>query len=256
MMMPITDRLLLPVKNRQISRCIFVALQRSFTLLLLLYPFTTSMADDYQSHEMIKSRINGFIVNHLGSSGKTDIHIRIDRLDSRLKLTRCESELTPFLPSGVSIQGNISLGVRCDLPKPWTVYVPVRVDIYQNVLAATRPMLKGQTISEKDIRRVRQKITAYDKGLFHNSAEIIGMAVKRFVGNGKLFTARHVEAPRLVRRGDEVTLLAGSKSLTVRMVGKALADGSKGELIQVQNSATNRIIEGIVTSPGIVKVKM
>jgi len=65
-----------------------------------------------------------------------------------------------------------------------------------------------------------------------------------------------VQAPRLIKAGQEVILLATTPQLEVRMKGKALSDGSRGDIIQVRNVRSKRVIEGVVTDIGTVRVNM
>jgi flagella basal body P-ring formation protein FlgA len=44
--------------------------------------------------------------------------------------------------------------------------------------------------------------------------------------------------------------------MEVRMNGTALEDASVGETIKVKNSSSQRVVEGVVEAPGIVKVTM
>jgi flagella basal body P-ring formation protein FlgA len=65
-----------------------------------------------------------------------------------------------------------------------------------------------------------------------------------------------VRAPRLVQAGQHVILLATTPQLQVRMKGKALADGTRGDIIKVRNLRSKRVVEGVVTHAGIVEVSM
>ena len=47
-------------------------------------------------------------------------------------------------------------------------------------------------------------------------------------------------APRLVRRGEAVTISLISGALKITSAGRALSDGGKGEQVRVLNLATNR----------------
>ena len=69
-------------------------------------------------------------------------------------------------------------------------------------------------------------------------------------------TPRVLEAPRLVRRGERVTITARADGIDVRMAGKALMDGTAGERIRVRNINSDRVIEATVASPGMVEVQM
>ena len=86
--------------------------------------------------------------------------------------------------------------------------------------------------------------------------DVVGKILQRPLAAGKPFDARFLKPRLLVKRGQEVVLLANTSSLSVRMSGKALADGAKGDLIKVRNTSSQRIVEGIVLENGIVVVKM
>jgi flagella basal body P-ring formation protein FlgA len=91
---------------------------------------------------------------------------------------------------------------------------------------------------------------------FNDPALVLGMYAKRPIPEGKALSIHMLQAPHLVRRGQEVILLAKTAGLEVRMKGKALADGAKGDLIQVRNTKSRRIVEGVVTNQGVVRVGM
>jgi flagella basal body P-ring formation protein FlgA len=65
-----------------------------------------------------------------------------------------------------------------------------------------------------------------------------------------------VESQKLVKRGQQVVLLAQTSSIIVKMSGKAMADGAAGEKIKVKNLSSDRVIEGIVTENGSVRTNV
>ena len=73
---------------------------------------------------------------------------------------------------------------------------------------------------------------------------------------GYVLSAKVLMRPKLVRRGQTVTLLAQSQGFEVRSAGRALQDGVAGEQISVENLGSNRIIQGVVAESGLVRVKM
>ena len=227
------------------------------TLVLLLWFISSNgFAAEFESPQSIRTTVDGFVTQRLQHSKRQDFDVRVDRLDSRLRLARCGSALEPFLPTATRLMGKVTVGVRCPAGKTWTVYVPVQIDVYENVLTAARPLLHGQRITASDVMASRQKASKRSQAYFHDSNQLVGMVAKRSIPAGKAFSLQLVEAPRLVQRGEDVTLVAETDFLTVRMKGKALADGAKGDVIKVKNSTSNRVVEGIVTRPGVVKVKM
>ena len=62
-----------------------------------------------------------------------------------------------------------------------------------------------------------------------------------------------VAAPKLVRRGQPVTLAVRSGALTITAQGRALADGREGDPVRVV-TPSSRTVEGIVEASGAVRV--
>lgn len=62
-----------------------------------------------------------------------------------------------------------------------------------------------------------------------------------------------VAAPKLVRRGQPVTVAIRSGALTITAHGRALADGRAGDMVRVVTSSS-RTLEGVVEASGAVRV--
>jgi flagella basal body P-ring formation protein FlgA len=67
---------------------------------------------------------------------------------------------------------------------------------------------------------------------------------------------RSLKQEQVVRRGEQIILVATAGTMEVRMNGTALDDAGVGEKVKVKNSSSQRVVEGIVHAPGIVKVTM
>ncbi len=189
----------------------------------------------------------------------TDLHekpaeITMGRLDPRLKLAACEEPLETFLPTGGRTLGNTSVGVRCTHPKSWTLYVPATVNIYKQVVVAAEALPRGTILGGNQIKVARRNLAKLPQGYYVNPRDLQGMKLKRNISGGLPLTPVMVEAPQVIRRGQRVTLIAKISGITVSMPGKALANASAGDHIQVKNLSSKRIIEGVVTATGKVKV--
>ena len=57
-------------------------------------------------------------------------------------------------------------------------------------------------------------------------------------------------APDLIKRGDEVVILAQKDGVSASMKGIALEDGSQGKKIRIQNSISGKEIRARVSGPG------
>ena len=63
-----------------------------------------------------------------------------------------------------------------------------------------------------------------------------------------------LEAPVLVHRGEPVVIELRGASFAIRTTGRALASGSAGARVAVENPASKRVVHGTVTAPGQVTV--
>jgi flagella basal body P-ring formation protein FlgA len=69
-----------------------------------------------------------------------------------------------------------------------------------------------------------------------------------------LLRASDVMPARLVTRGALVTLKIETPYMQLTAQGRALQDGAEGETVRVNNTQSNRMVEGTVTGPGVVLI--
>lgn len=60
-------------------------------------------------------------------------------------------------------------------------------------------------------------------------------------------------SPKLVRRGQPVTLSVRSGSLSITTQGRALADGRAGDLVRVV-TPSSRTVQGVVEADGAIRI--
>jgi flagella basal body P-ring formation protein FlgA len=85
--------------------------------------------------------------------------------------------------------------------------------------------------------------------------DLVGMTPRRMVMEGKPVREIELEAPRMVKRGDTVTIIYQSGSMQLTAEGRAIRDGAKGDFIRVVNNNSSRTVEGFVTGERVVTVK-
>ena len=217
---------------------------------------TPLAAAPVQDHETIRNTAEQFITDVVRSShGQTPV-VHAGKLDARLRLSDCDEPLEAFLPPGGRSLGNITVGVRCSGNKSWSLYVPVKVSIYDRVVAAARPLSRGDVLQEGDLKLVKRDLAQLQSGYYSDPAEVAGMEVTRTVAMDAALTNYLVKEPLQVRRGQRVSLVASSGGLEVRMAGEALADGAAGAHIKVRNLSSKRVVDGTVLSENVIQVTM
>jgi len=176
--------------------------------------------------------------------------------DPRLRFARCNLPLVAELPPGSRPVGSTTVGVRCPGSTPWSIYIPVRVQILADILVAARPLARGVPLTESDITLSRQDLAAVPGSALTDTAQAVGKRLRYPVAAGAALNAGLLDLPPLVKRGQNVTIVSTGQGLEVRATGEALADGTSGETIRVRNLLTRKIIQGTVQDTGLVRVSM
>lgn len=225
---------------------------------ILMLSASQSFADEIQSHSTVRATAKAFLLSQTNSNlGKgMEIEITTSRLDPRLKLRQCQLPLESFLPPGAGLSGNTTVGIRCGDHKPWSLYVSAKITKYADVYVSTRYLPRGTRLKKSDITLKRNNISNTSIGYITNINHIVGKILRRPLPHNKIVPPNALDAPMLVKRGQKVTIIAQNTGIQVHMKGKALKNGSEGDLIRVQNLSSKRIIEGRVMSAGVVGVNL
>jgi flagellar basal body P-ring formation protein FlgA len=210
--------------------------------------------DPYEAPAVIQDAVTRFIESDLRHQ-YSKYEIELGAMDPRLKLNRCESALDIFFPPGQRLSGPVTVGVRCQEPKPWQIYLRAKVMAFGPVIVTRKSLKKGMRIGADDIDLKEMELTRIHQEVFTNPAEVIGQEILKSVAAGSLLTAQKLTSPKAVRRGEQVTILAKSDGMQIRVKGAALSDGMTGQTIAVKNLSSDRVVEGIVTGPGIVQIQ-
>ena len=176
------------------------------------------------------------------------------QLDNRTRLTACPGPLNAE-PTHRSFRGGrLTMKVSCEYEVSWSIYVPVTVTSDMTVVRVNRSLPRGTILSEHDLQALLVQRSPAHLPLINHIEEAIGSALKRPLTAGTELQHSMLEAPVVVKRGDQTVIAAGNAQLSVRMTGKALQDGAIGEQIRVQNLASKRTIQGEVQADGSILV--
>lgn len=212
----------------------------------------TNDAYSIEPHEKIYAAIKSFLEPGETASRKT----QLGTIDPRIKLTYCESPLQVEFPVGARQTGYSTVSVECHSPKKWKIHVPVHIKQYAKVLVTKQTLPRGHRLQASDFRLEKRDTSRLTNGYYKNTNEISGLILKRGLGQAKILTPSMVETPRIIRRGDTVTISANSGGLAIHVKGKALMDGRIGDKIRIENIRSKKKIQGIVTGPGEVEINM
>jgi len=227
---------------------------RAVTIASLLLA-AAAQAGSFQSLDSIRAAVKRFLVTSFQNAA-TKPNVTVGRLDTRLRLAACSQPLRTFDPRHEQKYGPVIVGVRCNGPKPWTLYVPATVNSYSEVMALARPLGRGTIIKRGDLQPVRENLARLPYGYFTDPKNVVGMELRRPMGLGAILTPSALAEPQLVKRGDDVTLIAEGNGVQVTIKAQAMDDGAKGDQIRVKNLSSERIVDAQVAGHDFVKIDL
>jgi flagella basal body P-ring formation protein FlgA len=112
----------------------------------------------------------------------------------------------------------------------------------------------NETIKQHDVKWVQIRSDRMQQDFVTKPDALIGMSSKRVLGAGEPVRLSDIRAPILVSKGSLVTMEMKGKFMRLTARGRALDDGSKGDVIRVSNAKSKKEIEAVVVGSGRVSI--
>ncbi len=221
----------------------------------ILLPSPAARADETHSLEAIRAGVRDFVLAQYNGR-RDDLEVEVGALDKRLRLPACPRRLEISLAPGTSLAGRTTVGVRCTGTVGWSLYVPVRVRRFGEVVIARRALARGQILGADDLALERRDLFALPGAPLTEPGQLLGQMVRQPLAAGTVLQSTMLTSRKLVRRGDAVTILVETGAVNVRASGIALADGATGERIRVRNVLTKKVIQATVVAAGLVRIEL
>lgn len=128
------------------------------------------------------------------------------------------------------------------------------IDSWKQVPVATRSLSPGSIVGAPDFGLARLNIRDLPKDAAFNINDLLGKMVQREVAVGQVFRVSALERPAVIKSGSRVTLLVSTGLLEATATGVAMQDGFDGDIIEVRNDASRRIVSGKVRDQSTVEI--
>jgi len=165
------------------------------------------------------------------------------RLDPRLQLAQCARPLEAFAAHQGPIGARATVGVRCAADASWTLYVPVAVEVEVPVLVLKRALARRSRVAPNDVEVQVRRLPGTQLNFINDPAALQGHRLKRPLAAGAAVTVDALTPEVLVRRGQQVTLLASNGAIEIRAQSHTLTEDGASDRVRVQNVASRRIVE-------------
>ncbi len=204
-----------------------------------------------QNLASIKTKITEFLETQtIGYPGKVSVHA--GAIDPNLKLAQCP-DMQVFMPTGSRAWGKTSVGVRCNAPNVWTIYVQATVNVIAQYLVAASPLAQGQTVTEQDMMFESGDLTQLPAGVFTEQSQAIGRTVNISMNAGAVLRQELLKVAPVVQLGQTVMVTSKGNGFSVSAEGLSMAKANEGQVVQVK-VASGQIVTGIARNGGQVEV--
>ncbi|MES2491498.1 MAG: flagellar basal body P-ring formation chaperone FlgA [Pseudomonadota bacterium] len=227
-------------------------MSRKLLVLPLMLCCLAAQAQDFESPERIRSIARDYAQQSAG----VGTQVEATSLDERLRLPACSKAPSAFMPQGNNGRGAITVGVRCDAPVAWTLYVPVRISQTMQVLVLNRSLNRGELITADMISFQSRDTATLPYGYLSKLSDATGKTLKRPLVAGSVLSPDAMEMQRIIKRGQSVTVFSHIGGLEVRAQGTALSDAGQGDRLRVENKTSRRVVEGVVINADSIEVAM
>ena len=197
-------------------------------------------------------------VRHLGLADAGDVSVRFDR-DTRALQVEPEATAAPRIVQFAYDSHSRRFDGIVEVPGSFALRKhPVRltgtlVETAEIVVVA-RNLARGEPLRESDILVERRPRADVVGDALTRPAAVIGQAARRALRAGQTVRPADLMKPDLVVRNDSVTIVFEVPGITLTARGKALASGAEGEMIEVLNPHSKRVLHATVSGPGTVTV--
>jgi flagella basal body P-ring formation protein FlgA len=242
-------------ENRQRNRLFPAELVFVFVVLVLIAWASAATAQETRSEstDAIRAMAESFVKSQLPADASV-ASITAGILDPRLRLVRCTGGMHGQLPAGAQLLARTMVGVACEGPVHWTVYVPVTVESRVAVLVLKHPVPRDAVLTSNDVTVESRKVTGLATAFLSGVDDLQARTTSRPLPMGTTLTMDMFRADMVIKHGQDVTLIASAGGIEVRAAGRALADAAGGTRVKVQNLSSLKVVEGVVEGPDVVRM--
>ena len=229
----------------------FISISLRSVLLLVCIQTAAASADSgiTQIHAAVNQFLTGFYPLSDSSSGQR-VEIEIGYIDPRLSLPVCETGLETSLNSNKSPIGKVSVKVQCYGNSPWSKYVPAQIHVFERVIVSSQNLVRGHILELSDLDYEEVDLATIRRTPVFDYSQAIGKELRNSLSTGIPLNLESLRSPKVIKRGDQVQILAETATVVIRQQGEALQDGEIGKLINVRNNSSRLVVQARVVASG------
>ena len=144
-----------------------------------------------------------------------NISIKIAKIDPRIKLKDCETNLKANIPQNFNGR-NVNIKISCTDSIPWHIYLAAKIKTVIPVVVAKKLISKGALLDSSNLTIAH--LDSYKiRGTFLNDlSKVVGSKAKKKITKNDLITLKNTCS---VCKGSSVSITAKSSTFTIKTRG-------------------------------------
>ncbi|WP_457678198.1 flagellar basal body P-ring formation chaperone FlgA [Thermovibrio sp.] len=193
--------------------------------------------------ERIKELIENYLKEHypnyvLISAPSPTLRLSVENFTDKIELSSIGNGYARFIYEVYS-NGKI-------LKRLW---IPVRVSRKVEVVVASVSIPRG-TVIRRDMLSLRELPIIKARGALSEVEQVVGKKSRRDILPGEVIRERDLMPNFIVKRGMPVKVVYNSGAIHIELLGVALQNGAAGDIIEVKNLSTGKILRCKVEKDG------
>ncbi len=205
--------------------------------------------------EKIKKAVLAFVYENIPWD-RSRVRIKDIRINQHVILPKGRITYRIVPPKRRDILGVVPLSVLFEVNGHFKkrIWATVNIEVTTGVVVTRRPLRRHQLITEGDIRIEERNLAGLPSHIITDYKEVLGRRTRRTINSNEVLRSDLIEFPPLVKRGDVVLIIAESDELRITALGKVKGKGHRGEMIEVINLDSNKLIYARVLDSNTVRV--
>ncbi|MFZ2314648.1 MAG: flagellar basal body P-ring formation chaperone FlgA [Gammaproteobacteria bacterium] len=218
-----------------------------FTMTLSL--LSLASASNFESAEHINEVAKNFLLESYANTTAEKVEIKVNPAHAPIEVAKCSQDIMPSIPQNSSTSQIAAVELTCSGEKPWHIYIPVTVQLFNKVVVARSTILPKELIKEDDLDYALYDTNRLYNGYFKDKADVINNVTTILIPAGNVLSKKEVTAPIIVHRNQVVSLVSGSGTIMVSMQGIAKSDGGLNSMVQVYNPISKKTVDALIIGP-------
>ena len=135
------------------------------------------------------------------------------------------------------------------------IEIPFKIKIQREVVVANREIPPNSILKDDDLITISREVEDINQ-IFSEIYDAVGKLSNRRIAKGESIQKRDLQQPKVIKRGQNVSIEVISGNVRIYTNGTAIQDGSIGDVIRVRrdNEDHKSTIEGTVVGENLVQI--